>query len=366
MPEEEPPPVPSKRSSRDPSPSRISVTARETETFRLVRSLSGNVYASSETIRAAGEQWEVMESKSRDKNRSQDRESENRKEQRRQARAEKEAESEQPKVRSERKRRSADNSGDRHRPRLPIPEALVSPPDDPSPSRGTRQKRDEDRERKADRKSADLKLDKPQPPPPLPSRSLDRNPSKSARPISEVPTAADMNMMKAREAWDMDRLWKARSMSGMEANGIATAPIPPIPTSHVPNGRNATQDPPAIYGSSHTAFMASTPFQPPSSSQIYHSMPNVAQPSSSSSPPIYHSMPNAPPPPLAVYPAGYASPGGYSNTSNRASPSEHSSSNTISPRPPLANPLPEPPRESPYEPAPLTWGKHHASITTAH
>ncbi|KAJ6575363.1 hypothetical protein B0H19DRAFT_1254924 [Mycena capillaripes] len=365
-PEPAPPPVPSKRSSRDPSPSRISVTARETETFRLVRSSSGNVYASSETIRAAGEQWEVMESKSKGKNRSQDRESESRKEQRRQARAEKEAESEQPKVRSERKRRSADDSGDRHRPRLPIPDALVSPPDDPSPTRGNRPKRDEERERKADHKTADLKLDKPQPPPPLPSRSLERNPSKSARPISEVPTAADMNMMKAREAWDMDRLWKARSMSGMEANGVAAPPIPaaPMPASHVPNGQNA-QDPPAIYGSSHTAFMVSTPFQQPPSSQIYHSMPNVAQPSSS--PPIYHSMPNAPPPPLA-YPAGYTSPSGYSNTSNRASPSEHSS-NGISPRPPLANPLPEPPRESSYEPAPLNlpeyWGKH-ASVTTAH
>jgi len=348
-PEPAPPPVPSKRSSRDPSPSQVSVAGRETETFRLVRSSSGNVYASSETIRAAGEQWEVVESKSKGKNRSQDRESENRKEHRRQARADKEADSEQPKPRSERshKRRSTEGSGDRHH-RSPIPDALVSPQDDP---KGNRSKRDEERERKAERKVVDL--DKPQPAPPLPSRNPQRNPSTSARPTSEVPTAADMNQMKAREAWDMDRLWKARSMSGMEANGVAAsaAAAPPMPPAHAPNGRNSG-DQTTAYGSSHTAFMVSTPFQ-----------------QASSSAPIYHSMPPAPPP--LVYPAGYASPNGYGSPTNRASPSsEHASasSNGISPRPPLANPLPEPPRESSYEPAPLTlpeyWSKHASSVTT--
>ncbi|KAJ7897108.1 hypothetical protein B0H14DRAFT_2676923 [Mycena olivaceomarginata] len=299
MPDDEPapPPVPSKRTSRDPSPSQVSVTGRETETFRLVRSSSGNVYASSETIRAAGEQWEVMES-------SQDRESDSRREQRRQARADKEAESEQHKSRSH-KRRSANSSGDHHR--LPIPDTLSE-------------------KRKAERKVVDL--EKPQPAPP-PSRNLQRNPSKSARPTSELPTAADMNQMKAREAWDMDRLWKARSMGGMEANGVTAAPMP-MPPAPVPKSRNA-EDPPAVYGSSHTAFMVSTPFQQPASSA-----------------PIYHSMPPVPPP--LVYPCRHAS-----------------SSNGFSPR---SNPLPEPPRESPYQPAPLTapesyWGKH-ASATIAH
>ncbi|KAJ7040370.1 hypothetical protein C8F04DRAFT_948573, partial [Mycena alexandri] len=312
---EAPPPVPSKRSSRDPSPSQVSVTGRETETFRLVRSASGTVYASSETIRAAGEQWEVVESSnSKGKNRSQDRDrdSESRKEQRRQAKAEKEADPEQQRMRSERKGRH----------RSPIPEMLVSRQEEPKASRS---KRDDDRERKAERKSVpvDPKLDKPQPapPPPLPPRNRSREQaSKSARPTSEVPTAADMNMMKAREAWDMDRLWKARSMSGMEPTGVASAPAPTGPP--VPNGKHA-QAPPAAYGSSHTAFMVSTPFQ------------------------------QQPP------------------TTNRASTSDlTATSNPISPRGPLANPLPEPPRESPYEPAPLKlpdyWGKHAAGVTTAH
>ncbi|KAJ7492384.1 hypothetical protein FB451DRAFT_1502622 [Mycena latifolia] len=348
---EVPPPVPSKRSSRDPSPSQVAVTGRETETFRLIRSSSGTVYASSETIRAAGEQWEVVESsKSRGKNRSQDPESESRREQRRQARLDKEVDSEQQKMRSERsrKRRSTEagasnsqslprsDSTDRHH-RSPIPDTLVSRQEDP---RANRPKRDEERERKSERKSIDPKLNKPQPPPPAaPSRPLERNTSNSARPISAV-NDADMNTMRAREAWDMDRLWKARSLSGMEPNGVAAPPAP------VSNGKRP-EDPPAVYGSSHTAFMVSTPFQQPSSSQIYHSMP--------------------PAPPAIVYPAGYSIANGFPNT-NRSSLSDHAS-NPLSSRTPLANPLPEPPRESPYEPAPLNlpeyWSKH-ASVTTAH
>ena len=35
---------------------------RQTETFKMVRSSSGNVYASGETISAAGQQWEIVES----------------------------------------------------------------------------------------------------------------------------------------------------------------------------------------------------------------------------------------------------------------------------------------------------------------
>ncbi|KAF7337449.1 Apolipoprotein n-acyltransferase [Mycena sanguinolenta] len=342
-PEPAPPPVPSKRSSRDPSP--VSVTGRETETFRLVRSASGTVYASSETIRAAGEQWEVIESsssKNKGKNRSQDWENDSRKEQRRQAKAEKELEPDQRKPRSERrKRRSADGT------RASIPEPFVSPP----PPQQERSKRDDERERKAERKPVDVDKPQPAPPgpaPPVPARNPSRT-SKSARPTSEVPTAADMNQMKAREAWDMDRLWKARSMSGMEANGVAVTPgpAPPVPPMPAPNGRS-TENPPAVYGSSHTAFMVSTPFQPPASST-----------------PLYHSMPPAPPP--AVYPAGYPFDVGTPST-NHASPatSEHSSLSSQ----PLANPLPEPPRESPYEPAPLSipdyWGKYATAATTAH
>ncbi|KAJ7070803.1 hypothetical protein C8F01DRAFT_1362634 [Mycena amicta] len=296
-----PPPVPSKRASRDPSPSQVAVTGRETETFRLVRSASGTVYASTETIRAAGEQWEVMESsKSKGK--------------RRQA---KEVEPERQ-GRSERKRRSPEagasnsqtfpRSGSQHQ-RSVTPETFVAPEASP-------------RKREADRKSAHMRLDKPQPAPPPLSRTLERNPSNSVRPISEVPPTADMNQMRAREAWDMDRLWKARSLSGMESNGFAVPP--PLPAKE----RLVEAQQLGAHGSSHTAFLMSAPFQqqPP--------------------PPIYHSMP-----PVPVH-----------SPVNGHSTSSH-------PYTPLRNPLPEPPRESPYQPAPLTlpehWGKH-ANAATAH
>ncbi|KAF7339265.1 Apolipoprotein n-acyltransferase [Mycena sanguinolenta] len=216
-PEPAPPPVPSKRSSRDPSP--VSVTGR------------GNRDVPSRTQRFR-DGWEVIESsssKNKGKNRSQDWENDSRKEQRRQAKAEKEPEPDQRKPRSERrKRRSADGT------RASIPEPFVSPP----PPQQERSKRDDERERKAERKPVDVDKPQPAPPgpaPPVPARNPSRT-SKSARPTSEVPTAADMNQMKAREAWDMDRLWKARSMSGMEANGVAAAPgpAPPVPPMPAP------------------------------------------------------------------------------------------------------------------------------------
>ena len=50
-----------KCSSHEPSPVNSS-PIRQTETFKMVRGLSGNVYASGETISAAGQQWEIVES----------------------------------------------------------------------------------------------------------------------------------------------------------------------------------------------------------------------------------------------------------------------------------------------------------------
>ncbi|KAF7303287.1 Apolipoprotein n-acyltransferase [Mycena kentingensis (nom. inval.)] len=321
-----PPPVPSKRNSRDPSPSsQVAVTGRETETFRLVRSSSGTVYASTETIRAAGEQWEVMESS---KGASKGKKSGDR-EQRRLAKAEKEAAEAERKGRSERKRQSSAEGTNSlafptgsDQPRISIPQPLAAQPR----KEGSPTKRKEESPTK--RKSAQIRLDKPQPPPPAPSRTLERGPSNAARPISEVPLAAEMNQVRAREAWDMDRLWKARSMSGMEPNGAIP---PPLPTKEK---AVEVQQLGGVHGSSHTAFLMSAPFQP--------------QP-----PPIYHSMPPAP------YPAGYAN-GSNSRVTSSSPPT----------LPPLSNPLPEPPRESPYQPAPLTlpdyWGKHASPATTAH
>lgn len=234
----------------------------------------------------------------------------------------------------------------------------------------TKSSRKHDEDQKSDRKPAEkpsipININKPQPAPPpstpgAPPRPLQRNPSISARPTSELPSAAEMNALRAKEAWEMERLWKARSMYGDDANGFGnTAGSANAPPSKPDN----TQD--TMHGSSHTAFVVQTPFQ--------------GQPSQ-----IYHSMPTSPPQII------YSSPSSMSNSHQHLiSPSTHQNftpdylssdrkSLTSSLRPALANPLPEPPRESSYEPAPIPpsildigskptdyWTKY-TEITTSH
>ncbi|KAF7965521.1 hypothetical protein HWV62_43064, partial [Athelia sp. TMB] len=75
--------------------------------------------------------------------------------------------------------------------------------------------------------------DKPQPAPPpptpapAPAQPLERRPSAATRPTSELPSTAEMHAMRAREAWEMDRLWKGRSMyygAQPEPNGALVSP----------------------------------------------------------------------------------------------------------------------------------------------
>ena len=184
-----------------------------------------------------------------------------------------------------------------------------------------------------------------------PAIRLERNVSITARPTSELPSAAEMNAMRAKESWEMERLWRARSMYGLEPNAPTTNFIPgPGSTS---SRSDDTPPPPAIYGSSHTAFVVQTPFHGPSA-QIYHSMPTAPPPIIYSSPASIPSIPDSlssydPYDPYRSYPT--------STPTNFKAPSSLS-------RPPLNNPLPEPPRESPYEPAPLPstrQGNRHSS-----
>lgn len=201
------PPKDFKRSNREPSPSGVS---KQTETFKLIRSVSGSVYASTETIIAAGQQWEVVEDKGKNKDassaKSKTRSKDKDKESRREHRKEKERGEDRESRKHSHKgsRRSADvamagaalhnsqrraNSVEIHN-RAPIPE--FQKPQESSA-----------------RRSVDIpvNVNKPQPPPPPPtqgvshSRPLERNPSRSARPTSEVPTAADLNATRGREAW---------------------------------------------------------------------------------------------------------------------------------------------------------------------
>jgi hypothetical protein len=152
-------------SLREPSPA-----SRQTETFKLVRSSSSNVYASSETIVAAGQQWEVVESadnklKGRASAKANDRDSGSRRDQRREGRhtADMKVEAED---------RSRNRSYRSHKP--PPGDHAASNPmtpvgdhsnERPGRSKGARKK--EDGGRTSDRKrSTSFDVNKPQPPPP--------------------------------------------------------------------------------------------------------------------------------------------------------------------------------------------------------
>ncbi|KAK1228683.1 hypothetical protein PQX77_008336 [Marasmius sp. AFHP31] len=396
--EASPPPPPSKRPSkthepsklsREPSPGTSAVPSRETETFKLVRSPSGNVYASTQTITAAGEQWEVVEHKqdnssssnvaeSSSKRRSssklskresakererekekereikekereakerereakerereaKERERESRRELRKQEKERSKAEREEK--RSSRKQRSdsvdiagkpsarrGNSSDETHHQRPPSASSKQEE------QRNTRAK-EQGRERRSSRKTAqstsppaDVNKPHPAPPPPTPgpsTRPLARNPSTSARPTSEVPTAADLNALRAREMWEMERLYKARSM--VDANGVVIVPPSPVSTAQDPH---VAQHQGGAHGSSHTSFVVQNSF--------------AQNHSSSSAPQIYQSMPKSPP---AMYP-----------NSRPMSSSTALSAAEIFSHPP--NPLPDPPRQVSSLSSPELW-----------
>ncbi|KAF8224241.1 hypothetical protein L208DRAFT_495016 [Tricholoma matsutake] len=324
-----------KRSSREPSPP--SHMVRQTETFKLVRSSSNNVYASSETIVAGGQQWEVVESSSKGRtlSKSNDREIGSRRDQRREGRH---ATDEAEERHQARNHRSYKSPPDEHTVFNSLTAVLDSSNERPGISRNDRKKEDGGRLSERKRSPNNLDVNKPQPPPPPPTpgappaRPLERQPSTSARPTSELPSAAEMNALRAKEAWDLERLWKARSVYGNESHEFSASTVPLT----VKDEKGAQA---AIHGSSHTAFVVQNPFQ--------------TQPSH-----IYHSMPTTPPP--ILYPS-------FIPSSSQPSSSSHGQSSkyllqnfapkTASPasRPPLTNPLPEPPRASSYEPAQLLF-----------
>ncbi|KAG5221058.1 Apolipoprotein n-acyltransferase [Salix suchowensis] len=97
-----------------------SQATRETETFKLVRSASGNVYTSTDTIQGGGEQWEVVESKreSRSKDGSRDRQSKSKpKDRDREKEREKEKEKEREKEREREREREREKEKEKERER---------------------------------------------------------------------------------------------------------------------------------------------------------------------------------------------------------------------------------------------------------
>jgi hypothetical protein len=172
-------------------------------------------------------------------------------------------------------------------------------------------------------------------------------PSVSARPISQLPSADEMNAVRAKEQWEMERLWKARSLHGLEPNGTANQVIP----EHGSNSSMSSDDipeidpssPPQAHGSSHTAYLVPASFHDPRP-QIYHSMPTAPPPIYFHSPASIPSIPDS----LSTYEP-------YENLRFYPGPAQVASPLLLpSFLPTSNNPLPEPPRESPYKPALLS------------
>ncbi|CDO73467.1 hypothetical protein BN946_scf185013.g102 [Trametes cinnabarina] len=185
--------------------------------------------------------------------------------------------------------------------------------------------------------------------------------SNPSDPDSVLHGAADLASMKAKEAWEMERLWKARSM----AYGPDGMPVPSTPATIGSESRPSTfistelqrvslmpsvvaspsvdaqrTSPSPVHGSSHTYVVVQTPLQGANGQYAQFASASV-YPSGSA--------------PSHAYAQAHASSqsNGHTGARKPASPS----------RDPLAhNPLPEPPRLSSYQPAPVppslanTWG----------
>lgn len=197
---------------------------------------------------------------------------------------------------------------------------------------------------------------------------VERRPSTTARPTSEMTSAAELNAIRAREVWEMDRLWKGRSMAyGLEGPQVIYAQSIGAGSSSSVNGdvRRASTLSPGAYGSSHTSYKVQSGFD---GAQPHTQIPFPPPPS------LY---PNSPQPQLGppyIYPSGYRS---YPDISTLPTISSPESS---PPRRSLTNPLPEPPRQSIYKPPPLPaslanpdaastadfWSKYAGIATATH
>jgi hypothetical protein len=345
------------------------VTSRQTETFKLIRTASGNVLPANETITAGGEHWEVVESsdsskKNKTKERSprpKDRDAGGRKPHGRHGHsAPQETEADR---RRARQRSSSEKEVDRT---LVVPAPVESPRahsmDTPRPGQEAS---------KHNGKESKPNLDKPQPRPPQATSEplrVERKPSTSTRPTSELPSTAELNALRAREAWDMDRLWKGKSMYyGEPEHNRSISPQAREPRGPMPNvNTDLSRDNGTVrssgHGSSHTSFMVQ-PFGQAPANMFYSNMPSAPPPT------VYSSTATQPYPPSVPYDYSYRSlPPSFAFPPQDPLPE-------ISTRP---NPLPPPPRESSYQPSPLPplsdrsvrsssdhWTKH-PGITTAH
>lgn len=343
----------SPQSPREESPTKMPKSSgstrsmRQTETFRLVRSPSGGNVPTVDAIMANGEQWAVVEgghrrSRTKDRSKSKEESGGHKESRREKRRSEQEAEA-----------RAANGHASGSRPSIPA-EMMVR--EDPR-EREHRQRSTHDvsRRRSRDIPRGDSHGASQGGHDPSASGSgagLERRTSTSTRPTSELPSAADLNALKAREAWEMERLFRGRSFYHPEQPETMRMPSPepvqPNGYHHQPMAYPAqvAAGYPATLGSSHTSYVMQAPFQAaPQSAAAYYAVPP---------PVIYHQPPYNP----QDYVSQRRSVSPRDDILSRHSYPDPSSLDVIpseagSP-PPRANPLPAPPRQSSYKSPPVS------------
>ncbi|KAG1749793.1 uncharacterized protein EDB91DRAFT_1109709 [Suillus paluster] len=354
-----------------------STTSRKTETFRLMRNPSDKVSSSGDAIPAEGEHWTVVNSSDaprrrrtkeraeknerverveKPSSRSSTKDRESRRDQRRHEKAAQEAAENHARASSQgrtkrTKAEAVDSSSLSGRPSR-ARSLDTSPRQSVQPMVFTLQG-EPPRHRKSDdrpRDSHHSKSSRPNPSPISGIARVERLPSNATRPTSELASAADINALRAREAWEMDRLWKGRSMYHQESNAITS---PSARDSRHVNGEFVVDGP--GHGSSHTSYLVQ-PLQA-------HPMPASV---------FYANMPSAPPPIIytATSPYGQVLHQGSHQPTYRSLPNSFmfpsTESSPASPAdPPRQNPLPHPPRESTYQPARLSTHADRGSGATS-
>lgn len=362
----------SKRPDRSPTKSKDasrSKSIRETETFKLVRSPSAMVkQADSQVIVGMGEQWEVVgtpSEPSKKTSKSKDKEKEKEKE-----RPKEKPRPSDPAVHREESRRHRDQSlsvedGEprhkRHsstngREKAPSVNSVRSTQTPIHPRRSVRKSSEPGDSRSAKAVSVSVT-------PPVQEQLRERHLSTTTagpRPTSELHSAADLSSVRAKDAWEMERLWKARSMAyGPDGIPVVSAPatigsesrpstfistelqrVSSIPSVTAVAEMQRASMPPASqsFGSSHTYMVVQTPYQGSQGHSPY-----------ASPPPQNHTMAAAQQ--FYKHPP-YTSPSSLAHNPLPSPP--RLSAYQSSPLPmSLSNPLPDPPRLSSYQPSPL-------------
>lgn len=180
------------------------------------------------------------------------------------------------------------------------------------------------------------------PPTPAPERRPSQ--SQGRRPTSELTPAADMNALRAREVWEMDRLWKGRSVTyGLEGPQVVYAQsIGDVGSTTSVNGVG--------HGTAHTSYKIQQGFPFPTTSTVYSSpalapSPQV-QPMQQQQQYPQQSFGQTMQGALYDFPSGVRSYPDLANIPSIGSPDS-------TPSMPTRNPLPAPPRQSPYRPGPV-------------